>query len=176
MEQFDIKLDGIEETVAMLEQAPKIIVARGFLKALQAGGNILADAIRAKAPIQEEYTGGILRQGELRASVRLRVTLDSGFRGGVAEINFGKAGPVAYWLEFGHRAVMHGATWADRKNNYKGKLLVLRANPEAFEWMVPAYPFVRSAVEPSWEPAVDAVVTSLKQTIESEYPQSSQAA
>jgi hypothetical protein len=174
MEQFDIALDGIEETLQMLDEAPRNVVASGFMRALQAGGTILADAIAAAAPVKSEATGGLLARGELRESVRLKVTLDSAFRGGVAEIDFGHAGPVAYWMEYGHRLVKHGATWEDRKNNYRGKLL-LRRNPETFDSTVPPHPVVRKPLDTSWEAAVDAVVESLKETLVAEYPQSSAA-
>jgi HK97 gp10 family phage protein len=161
MADFNISIEGLEETVAMLEQAPRTIAARGYRKALQAGANVIANAVEARTPIKAEETGGLLEQGELRESLVTDIELNSDLRGGVAEIGFGKNGHVALWVEYGHRQVEHGAKWADRQKGYEGKLL----------GEVPAKPFMRPAADASAEAAVDAYAESLKQTVSEEFPQ-----
>lgn len=172
---MDFKIEGIEETVAMLETAPKNIVARGYLKALSAAGNVIADAVEVRTPRKLEDTGGnSLDLGELRESLMVDVQLDSGFRGGSVDVGFGKNGRVALWVEYGHRIVMHGVTSADRRNGYKGKLL-LRVNPESFDSNVPAYPFMRPAFDASADAAIEAFSNSIQQTVAEEFPQTNVA-
>jgi len=136
----------------MLREAPKTIVARGYVRALSAAGNVVADAVEARTPIKAEDTGGLLDKGVLRESLMVAVTLDSQLRGGSAEVGFGKNGSVALWVEYGHRLVGHRPL----KKLLKG---------------VPAYPFMRPAADASADAAIAAFARSIEQTVKSEFPQ-----
>lgn len=142
-----VKITGIEDVQRMLREAPKEIVARGFLRALQAGANVIADELELRTPVKAEDTGGLLDKGVLRESLMVAITLDSQFRGGHAEVGFGKNGQVAYWVEYGHRIVGHKPGKRD-----SGK-------------SVPMHPFMRPAVDRSADAAVAAVAESLSQTV-----------
>lgn len=152
MADFNITVEGLEETAAMLEKASKTLVARGYMKALQAGSNVIADAVEVRTPIKSEDTGGLLDKDELRESLMVDIQLDSQFRGGVAEIGFGKNGHVANFVEYGHILLGHKP----------GKKPL---------GDVPAHPFMRPAADASAEAAIDAFAESLKQTVTEEFPQ-----
>jgi hypothetical protein len=147
------KITGLEDVQRMLDDAPRDLVARGFLKALQASADVIAEEVGVRTPIKSEDTGGLLERGELRASLRTDVQLDSQFRGGVARVGFGKAGAIANWIEWGHRLVGHKSS---------GKKLIGE---------VKARPFLRPAFDSSADAAVDAFARSLEQTVKSEFPQ-----
>ena len=157
MPDFSIKIEGLEEVVEMLDKAPRTIVARGYLKALQAGANVIADAVEIRTPVKAEDTGGLLDKGELRESLMIDIQLDSALRGGVADIGFGKNGNVANWIEYGHRIVGHKPGKTDSGAS------------------VPANPFMRGAADGCAEAAIDAFTGSLKETIAAAYPQSNVA-
>lgn len=143
---------GLEEVQQFLRDAPKLIVARGFVNALSAGGNVIAEVLEKNTPVKEEDTGGLLDRGELRESVMVEVNLDEDLHGGVARVGFGKNGPVAYWIEYGHRMVGHEP---------KRKMLGL----------VAADPFMRPSTDEAAEPAIEAFAQSLSGTIRREFPQ-----
>lgn len=116
-----IQITGLAEVQRMLAEAPKTVVATAYLKALQAGANVIADELESRTPIKAEDVGGLLDKGVLRESVMIAVEIDSDLRGGQAEVGFGKNGYVAMWVEYGHRMVGH-------KPNKKLKGTV-KANP-----------------------------------------------
>ena len=53
MADFNITIEGLDETVAMLENAPRTLVARGYRKALQAA----AGCDRQRSPGAHPYQG-----------------------------------------------------------------------------------------------------------------------
>ncbi len=160
-----IQIDGLYETMAMLRDAPKTVVATGFTRALSAAGNVIAEELEIKAPIKKEELGGILDRGELRESVMVSVSLDQQFRGGTASVGFmtaNGADSVALWLEYGHRIVVPGGFYYDnagrkRKGSHVGD--------------VPPHPFVTAAADAAGEAAIDAFTTSLAQTVRDNFPQ-----
>lgn len=149
-----ITVTGLEETMQMLRDAPKTVVARGFVKALNAAGNVIAGRLAINAPVKKEDTGGLLDNGELRDSVMIAVELDTQFRGGSVSVGFthgNAADSVALWLEYGHRKVTH-------------------AGKEIGE--VAAIPFMRDTADQTEEQAADAFDDSIAQTVREEFPQS----
>jgi len=152
MPDFSVTVEGLDEVVKMLDEAPRTIVARGYLKALQAGANVIADAVEIRTPVKAEDTGGLLDTGELRESLMIDTQLDSQFRGGVAEVGFGKNGAIAAWVEYGHVLVGHKP----------GKKPLGE---------VPMHPFMRPAFDASAEAAVDAFAESLRETVTESFPQ-----
>lgn len=153
MDIIDVKVEGIEEVELFLTELPREIVASGFLAALKAGGTVIENTLVYNCPVQEEETGGILEQGELRDSIYMKVELDSQLRGGVATIAFRGQAPnaVANWIEYGHRIVGHRP-----KLEYKGK-------------DVPPNPFIRRTADQAAQPAVEAFVNSIMQTVSTYY-------
>jgi hypothetical protein len=161
-EMFEVS--GLAETMAMLREAPQTIKAKGYIKALSAGGNIIASAIEGLCPVKAEDTGGLLDRGELREGVSVEVTLDTQLRGGIAKIGWTtkRLADVANWVEFGHRVVIpNGGTYRDGKG---------RTRKGSHVADVPAHPFIRPGFDASAEAAVDAMAASLSQTVAEEFP------
>ena len=153
MADIGITVEGLQETILMLDQAPRTVVARGYVKALSAGGNVIADEVERNTPEKAEDTGGVLDKGELRDSLVVSVELDSQYRGGHALVGFtssNNADSVALWLDFGHRMVSHS-----------GKVL----------GSVAGNGFMRRSADASTEAAIDALAKSLRQTVTENFPQ-----
>ena len=138
---MEIKVDGLEETFALLKDAPRNLVARGFRRGLQAAGNVIGAELAKRTP---------QREGKLIRSIKTDITLDSQFRGGEVDINFGAQGYKAAWVEYGHRMVGHKP----------GKKLLGEVAP---------HPFMRPAANAAGGAAVDAFEAELEQTIREEY-------
>lgn len=138
-----IAIEGIDEVTKFLQEAPALVVANGFLKALNAAARPIEIELAVRTPI-----GPISAEIEnrLAESQVTETVLDSQLRGGFTEVGFGKQSNVANWVEFGHRMVTHKP----------GKKEV---------GSVPAHPFIRPAFEASAEAAVDAFAESLSETI-----------
>lgn len=149
-----VTITGLEDVQRMLAEAPRDVVARGYLKALQAGANVIADEVEIHTPVKAEDTGGLLDKGVLRESLMIAIELDAQFRGGIAKVGFGKNGHVALWVEYGHNMVGHKP----------GK------KPSG---VVPAHPFMRPAADTKANAAIDAFATSLAQTVRENFPQGS---
>jgi HK97 gp10 family phage protein len=138
----------------MFENAPKILQLAAYQKALQAGANVFMDELEAKTPIQLRLSGGDLfvEGGNLKAAIMSVVTLDTGARGGMAQVGFGKLGRVANWVEYGHRMVGHKPGKKAQGN-------------------VPAHPFMRPAFDASVDRAVEAFAKSIENAVRNEFPQ-----
>lgn len=154
-----MEVEGLAEAIEYLRSAPKVVGATAMLKGLKAGGEVIKEALVSFTPIKAKATGGILREGELQASVQLFIELDSQFRGGEAIIDFGKNGMVAYWVEYGHVLVGHGANKIHGGNNRRtlGR--------------VPEHPFVRPCADAIGQQAVDAFTFAFVNSIAEEFPQ-----
>jgi hypothetical protein len=147
-----IEIEGLEETMAMLRDAPKTVVAKGFLGALSAAGNVIADVLETNTAVKSEDVGGVLDRGELRESIVVRPEVDSGFRGGSVSVGFDPsrgADSVALWLDSGHRIVSH-----------RGKVLGETSGTG----------FMRKSADQSLEAAADAFAESLLKTIRETFP------
>ncbi len=148
----------------MLREAPKTVVANGYLKALSSAGNVVANEVEHKCPTKKEDVGGLLERGELRENIMLAVEIDSQYRGGIATVGFRTraAAAVALWVEWGHRMVVRGGTYIDNRGKVrKGTHLK----------DIPAYPFMRPAADVSADKAIDAFAQSLTQTVRENFPQ-----
>lgn len=139
-----ISITGIEETIKMFREAPSVLVAAGYAKALRAGINVLAVGLEVAAPV---------RTGKLKASVVTDIAVDVGRRNGIAEVGFGKEGHVANWIEYGHRKVGHEKS---------GKKLGGVTAP---------HPFMRAVFDHLADTAITAFVDSLTETVQREYLQ-----
>lgn len=147
-------ITGIEEVQRFLRDAPKLIVAKGFLKAMQAAATVVADEVEILVPVKAVETGGgnSLDKGELRDSLMIAYQMDSQLRGIIADVGFPRAtSHVALWLEYGHRLVGHRP----------GRKLLGFVRP---------FPFLRPAADLSFGSAVEAFAESLAVTIKTEFP------
>jgi hypothetical protein len=136
-------VEGIDEVIAMLDQAPRVIVAGAFLKALQAAARVMSIELAIRTPSDPNHTE---ITDKLNESQVTEIILDSQLRGGTVDIGFGKNGHIALWVEFGHRMVGHKP----------GKKLL---------GQVAAMPFMRPALDASYEKAVEAFATSMDESM-----------
>lgn len=128
-----ITITGIEEVQQMLKEAPREVVAGGFLKALQAGANVIKTEVAARTPVDT---------GNMRSALLSEITIDADFRGGMAEIGFGKEGHKANFVEYGHRMIGHKPSKKD-------------------EGMVQPHPFMRPAAAVAADAAIEAFAETL---------------
>jgi hypothetical protein len=138
-------VEGIDEVIAMLDQAPRVIVAGAFFKALQAGATVMGAELSIRTP-KNEISPDTANQ--LTESQVTEILLDSNGLGGTVEIGFGNQGHVALWVEYGHRMVGHKP----------GKKLL---------GQVAAMPFMRPTVDACNDAVIDAFTDSLEQSFKS---------
>ena len=143
-----ITVTGLVEVQRMLSELPKAIVAKGYLNALSAAGNVLKDEVDARTPIRLEVSGEdlLVSGGDLKAALMMKVELDTGLRGGSVDIGFGKQGYKANWVEYGHRMVGHKP----------GKKAL---------GQVPPHPFLRPAFDAKADEAIAVFAESLENTL-----------
>jgi len=139
------RVEGIEETCDALTRLPGLMVAHCFQKALRSAAEVIVAEIQARTPIGDDIWN--FDEPKLRDSLVTEITLDSEFRGGIAEIGFGKVGYRALWVEYGHEMVGHRP---DKK-----KL-----------GFVDAHPFIRPAFDACENRAIDAFVDTFVQEME----------
>jgi hypothetical protein len=137
-EQVFIEVEGIEDVVDALTTAPRSAIPSALVRGLAAGG----------AVIEEYMTGRIPdKTGQMLEDLGTTVTLDADFRGGIAAVGFGsKQGPIAGWVEYGHRMIGH-------------------APVKKQEGQVEPRPFMRPAAEASAEEAVEVLGDTLLDTL-----------
>ena len=149
-----ITIEGLEETMAMFEDLPKALILAGFTGALNAAADVLAGELDARTPIRLGFEGGELtvEGGALEEALMREITLDANYRGGLAEIGYGKLGYIANFVEYGHVMLSH------RKKPIEG--------PRTPGGMVAAHPFMRPAFDVGKERAIDAFTDSIHSTLE----------
>ena len=164
---MEVTITGLEDTLRAMKALPKIIVARGYVKALSRGIGVIRYALNAETPVLKSdlFTAAAKGQkhpGDLKRALTTEVTLDSQFRGGTAEAGYsGHQGKIALWVEYGHRIVIPGGRYVDsRGKSRKGTVI----------GQVPAHAFMRRAYDASAAEAVDAVAESLAQTVKEYQP------
>jgi HK97 gp10 family phage protein len=145
MADSTITVTGLQETLAMLDRAPKLIVARGFLQAAKAAAAVIEEELEIRTPERDE---GERNEDipHLRDAMVSNISLDAQLRGVSVSTGFGRAGNVALWVEFGHRLVGHKPGKKDIGT-------------------VPAHPFMRPAADAAGPRAIDAFADSLAKTL-----------
>jgi HK97 gp10 family phage protein len=120
-----------------LRQMGPDLARRALREALEAGGEVLAQAIRERTPVET---------GLLRESVEMTVELNPSGNAGEATIGFGPdQDRIAAWVEFGHREV----------------------SKEQIEvGLVPAHPFVRPAFDEYSSQAADVATKVLSAALD----------
>jgi HK97 gp10 family phage protein len=144
-----ITVTGLGEVQRALAEAPRLIVANAYLKALQAAANVIEQEVAIRTPERDEGSRNE-DDAHLIDGLMTAVELDSQFRGGVAMVGFGKQGHKAMWVEFGHRMVGHKP----------GKKQL---------GQVAARPFMRPAADASANKAIEAFADSLAESLKAGY-------
>lgn len=160
-------ITGIEEVQAFLSEAPKVLIAQGYLKALQAGSDVIRAELDPRIPIRESDLVTVAMKGErhpgdLKRALMVEITLDAKYRGGEANVGFGNQGFVARMVEYGHRLVGRKPKGMSRKR--------FREEGKAYG-QVPPHPFMRPAADASADAAIAAVAKSLEETVKQNYTQ-----
>lgn len=158
-DEVQLNVTGVKEAVAYLEELPKNIVVLGFLRALDAAGAVIQDALFENTPVRTEVRstqsaartglqagGRVITGGELREALTRKITIDTNYQGGVVEVYHGKLAWVANLVEYGHRLVGHKPGKKDLGT-------------------VPAHPFIRPTAEAVAQEAVDAFEASIVDTV-----------
>lgn len=140
MSDVTAEVKGVPELKAAFRKLGPDLAASILTKALQAGANVLKDAIAERAT--EHH-----KTGEMEASLMTAVDVSPSGMSGVARVGFGEQGHKAAWVELGHRQVGHGIVKSERKE----------------VGHVPAHPFVRPAYEASKGAAKDAVAEVIRE-------------
>lgn len=143
-------VEGLEEVNQMLTDLPRVIVARAWFRALQAGAKVMEKYLIERTP---EWDDADRDEGipHLIDSTVIEINLDTGLRGGIASVGFGKVGHVAYWVEYGHELIGHKP---DKK----------------FLKVISPQPFMRQAISAAYEATIDAFQAALVQVLTSEVP------
>ena len=124
---MQIQIQGLEQVQKRLKEAPSLLVAKSFYKALDRAIGVLAAEVEARTPEGEE--------GLLKESVITDVKIDDRHRGGSAAVGFSSEQSertgrpqdlIAFWVEYGHELLSHS-----------GKPI----------GHVPAHPFMRPALD-----------------------------
>jgi len=153
-----VTISGIEETLDLLDSAPRNIVMLGYGRAARAAMNVIGRALLARTPIEQAASKKKGRAGKawhdksraaLARSMRIDVTVDSGGNGVSASVGFaGEQATVANALEYGHAMVTHaGETIGQEK----------------------PHPFMRPAFDASADAALEAFTESLADTLKEIY-------
>jgi hypothetical protein len=147
---------GLNELKAELLARGQTMTGKGVVRALQAGGAVVAEAMIAAAPMLDEKTTNStsLAPGALKESIRVRVKHVDG----ETYVLIGPTGGkqfVGGWVEYGHRLTRgKGRVLASGKLRGFGVEVA----------QVQAHPWARPAWESSIDRAVEAMTASLRET------------
>ncbi len=146
----DLVVQGLDATLKMLDELPREIVMRAWLKALLAGAKVIEEYLNTYTP---EYDGNRDENiPRLADSIVINLTLDSGARGGIATIGWGgNMAHIARWVEYGHLLIGH-----------KPDMKYLKT--------IPPNPFIKQAANAAYEATVQAFQDALVQTLVAEVP------
>ncbi len=125
-------------------------------KALKKVGGLMVNAIKRRAPSQAgEYAGGVLKPGELAASIKQHVHVPTdeqvlaGKPSGVVVAPAGRVYGIATAIEYGHA-------------NVRGK----KRGPQTRHGSTPAHPFIRPAFDATRAEAEELYEASLVEDIQ----------
>ena len=134
---------------ATLDQLAADMRDRIALDATKAASQVIADAMRERAPervITTPHSNAIPR-GALKRDIRVKATLDADAGMVVATIGPSHYAHVARWVEYGHRLVKGGSSKVLGSGKTSG------AGAEIGE--VPPHPFLRPAFGESLQQAME---------------------
>jgi hypothetical protein len=151
MDGFDLKVDT-SQWEALLLELPKRVAKTAVRKALQAGGDVLCDAMKDECPVRtDEATPGsdALEQGLLQESITTQVMIGTKYD---PKVKIGPGvgtGHVAYWVENGFDHIEGG------KRGKGGRVTK----------HVDANPFMQRAFDSAIGVATDALLESLGRSL-----------
>lgn len=146
---MELTITGLEEVQKRLAAAPKTVVVKGYLKALDRAAGVIAAEVEARTPEGET--------GLLKESVYTSVELDADGRGGSAAIGFRSTksertgapqDAIAVWVEYGHQLVSHG-----------------KRSSRKVIGQVPAHPFMRPAADVAGDRAIEVFAEVLSESL-----------
>lgn len=153
-----INVVNLADVQRFILQAPRMLVAKGFTKALAAASEVFESAVIGLCPVKAEATGGLIPQGELRATVTYSIKISNDFIGGRGTVGWGRNIPknLPLWVEVGHRLVVRGGSYLDNRG---------RLRKGTHKATIPAHPFLNPAFEASVDAAIEAFADSLAGSI-----------
>jgi HK97 gp10 family phage protein len=140
--EITVEVQGLKGVEAALEDAGPKLAKRALRKALRAGGQLMVDAAKARAPLLKEATKR-RKPGDLRDSIGMKVALSAKQESGTVSVgpmrdrSKGKDSPGIWgmFVEFGS---VHGA----------------------------AQPFMRPGFDYSSQPALEAFTEVIREGVE----------
>lgn len=150
---MELRITGLEQVQRMLAELPKAMVTVAFGTALDQAGGVIAGHVAGRAARLNDASDTPLSE---HVTVQVRVDVDN--RGGIAIVGFDQSQDErtgipqdlkAFLVEFGHRMIGH-----------KPGLKEL-VGPNTPGGAVIARPFMRPALEDSWEGAVRVFAETL---------------
>lgn len=150
---MELRITGLEQVQRALAELPKAMVTVAFGAALDQAGGVIAGQVAGRAARLNDASDTPLSE-----HVTVQVQVDTDNRGGIAIVGFDSSQDErtgipqdlkAFLVEFGHRMVGHKPG---------RKQLAGPATPGGY--VVPQ-PFMRPALEDSWEQAVRVFAEAL---------------
>lgn len=162
---FEVK--GLSELEAKLEALPKKLADRGVRAALRAGSNVVYRAMLSLCPRVEKFIPGI-PPGFLAEHIGSKIKLLRGYVGGYAYI--GPKGKVDYPMSTAEIGPAFYRTKTNRKGRTRSVGRVAVASVARFlefgTSKMGKHPFMTQAAEGSKSATVEAMVNSLRATLE----------
>jgi HK97 gp10 family phage protein len=154
MPAFEVKVEGLAELQAKLNDMKTDGAKRIMNRALRAGGEVFKEEVEQRAPVRPELPSGTaLPPGALQHDISVK-TITGDAKSGIVLVGPGRlTRHVARWVEFGHRLVRGGTSrlLANGKTRGRGSEV----------GQVPAHPFMRPAFEAGVQRALEAVKASI---------------
>ena len=162
MDDLTLSIDT-REWEELLKQLPKRVARRAVRQALQAGGDVIAEAMEAEAPERTDTPtpgSNALPAGILKADITSQVQVGTKYPPRVKVGATDIAGHVAWWIENGFDHVEGGSS--EKSIAFRGKYGI-GGNKKVGKATkhIDANPFMARAFDSSISSAVDVMLESL---------------
>jgi bacteriophage HK97-gp10 putative tail-component len=147
---MSVKCTGGQGVSDALAELPAEIVAKGFKKALQAGGEVLMGSVLARTPSDPDATS-VKEAGGLDLKSGITIDVDLYPNGGICKVGFGEKSWIANLVEYGHLEVGHGAEFGHEGGELRGAILGI----------APGSAFMRRATQTASDEVVETFEASL---------------
>jgi hypothetical protein len=158
-----LRVTGLREVIAMLEGLPRGLVAEGFTRAFHEAGEVLQDELQRQTPVRMDIGKKVVTGTKLAQSLRHRVVIDSQYRGGFVQIDWGSMSWVANLVEYGHAMVTHYEN-TEAYTDRKGKKRFKKWGGHEQIGTVRPHPFIRPSGEVAFPTAIERFVDSIAKT------------
>lgn len=136
------------------------VIADAIQPALMAGVMVLGDELLKRMPRGPRGDTHNLEFAPLETSMVTDILVDRKALKGSSSTGFGKSGPVALWVEYGHQQVARSSTGARYRSPFSG-----RERKGELIGSVPEHPFMRPSVDAAYPAIVDAVTDSIADSL-----------